>query len=207
MRRWAPAVLVIALLAPVSAFSQAKNGSGGNSSKSAVYEQLNLFDEAFERIRQDAVDPVADSRLIATAIAGMLQAMDPHAVYLTPAEYKAQTQPTPEQSGSIGIVVTIVNGQLEVVSPRDGSPAAAAGVKPGDQIYMIDKDPTYDASLGDAEQQLRGPVGSEVKLLLRRGTAAPIDVTVKRAAEGLKTVTSRIEQGDIGYIRIAGFDD
>ena len=104
MRRWAPAVLVIAFLAPISAFSQAKSGSGGNSGggnsgKSAVYEQLNLFDEAFERIRQDAVEPVADDRLISTAIAGMLQAMDPHAVYLTPAEYKAQTQPTPEQAG------------------------------------------------------------------------------------------------------------
>ncbi len=206
MRRWAPAVFAIALLAPAAAFSQAKSGSGGNS-KSAVYEQLNLFDEAFERIRQDAVDPVGDDRLVSTAIAGMLQAMDPRAVYLTPSEYKAQSQPTPDQAGSIGIVVTIENGQLEVVSPRDGSPAAAAGVKPGDQIYMIDKNPTYDTSLGDIEQQLRGPVGSEVKLLLRRGTAAPIDVTVKRADDTLKTVTSRVEQGDIGYIRIAGFDD
>lgn len=206
MRRWAPAVLVIALLAPAAAFSQAKSGSGGNS-KSAVYEQLNLFDEAFERIRQDAVDPVADDRLISTAIAGMLQAMDPHAVYLTPSEYKAQTQPAPDNAGSIGIVVTIENGQLEVVSPRDGSPAAAAGVKPGDQIYMIDKDPTYDTSLGDIEEKLRGAVGTEVKLLLRRGTASPIDVTVKRAADTLKTVTGRIEGGNIGYIRIAGFDD
>src|SRR5690348_7926456 len=127
MRRWATAVVAIALLAPVSAFSQAKSGSGstgGSSGKSAVYEQLNLFDEAFERIRQDAVEPVTDGRLISTAIAGMLQAMDAHAVYLTPSEYKAQTQPAPEQSGSIGIVVTIENGQLEVVSPRDGSPAA-----------------------------------------------------------------------------------
>lgn len=209
MRKWAPAVLSIALLVPVSAFSQAKSGGGstGNGGKSAVYEQLNLFDEAFERIRQDAVEPVTDAGLISTAIAGMLQAMDPHAVYLTPAEYQAQTQPTPEQTGSLGIVVTIENGQLEVVSPRDGSPAAAAGIKPGDQIYMIDKNPTYDTSLGDIEQQLRGPVGSEVKLLLRRGTAAPFDVTVKRAADGFKTITSRVEQGDIGYIRISGFDD
>src|SRR6185312_13390372 len=143
MRKWAPAILSIALLAPVSAFPQAKGG------KSAVYEQLNLFDEAFERIRQDAVEPVGDNRLVATAITGMLQAMDPHAVYLSEAEVKAQAAPTPEQSGSAGLVVTIEGGQLQVVSPRDGSPAADAGIKPGDAIYMIDKEPTYDLSLGD----------------------------------------------------------
>jgi len=202
MRKWAPAVLSIALLAPVAAFPQAKS-----SGKGAVYEQLNLFDEAFERIRQDAVEPVGDDKLVATAIAGMLQAMDPQAVYLTPSEYKAESAPTQDQAGSIGIVVTIENGQLEVVSPRDGSPAAAAGIKPGDQIYMIDKEPTYDMSLGDVEQRLRGAVGTEVKLLLRRGTASPIDVSVKRGANTLKTVTSHVETNTIGYIRVAGFDD
>ena len=190
----------IALLAPVSAFPQAKGG------KSAVYEQLNLFDEAFERIRQDAVEPVGDNRLVATAITGMLQAMDPHAVYLSEAEVKAQAAPTPEQSGSAGLVVTIEGGQLQVVSPRDGSPAADAGIKPGDAIYMIDKEPTYDLSLGDVEQRLRGPVDSEVKLLVRRGTAAPSEITVKRAAAEYKTITSHLETGTIGYIRIAGFD-
>src|SRR6185312_13575313 len=200
MRKWAPAILSIALLAPVSAFPQAKGG------KSAVYEQLNLFDEAFERIRQDAVEPVGDNRLVATAITGMLQAMDPHAVYLSEAEVKAQAAPTPEQSGSAGLVVTIEGGQLQVVSPRDGSPAADAGIKPGDAIYMIDKEPTYDLSLGDVEQRLRGPVDSEVKLLVRRGTAAPSEITVKRAAAEYKTITSHLETGTIGYIRIAGFD-
>jgi carboxyl-terminal processing protease len=102
--------------------------------------------------------------------------------------------------------VTIENGQLRIISPQDGSPAAQAGVKPGDVIFSIDKEPTYDLTLGEAEQKLRGPAGSEVALTLRRGNGGPIDVTIKREPFKLQTVISRIEGGNVGYLRIAGFD-
>src|SRR5204863_41913 len=84
--------------------------------------------EAFERIRQDAVEPVADQKLIETAIAGMLSGLDPRSVYLNENEYKAIKTPTAEDSASPGLVVTLDNGTVKVVSPRDGSPAAAAAV-------------------------------------------------------------------------------
>jgi carboxyl-terminal processing protease len=103
--------------------------------------------------------------------------------------------------------VTIENGQLKVIAPQDGSPAAQAGIKPGDLIYAIDKDPTYDLTLSEAEQKLRGPVGSEVELSLRRDNRASIKVTVKRDKYKLQTVASHLEPGNIGYVRIAGFDD
>jgi carboxyl-terminal processing protease len=187
---------------PLSALPQTKPGSKG-----AVYEQLNLFGEAFERIRQDAVEPVGDSRLVETAITGMLAALDPHAVYLTEAEFKAQqAPPSADEAGSTGLVTTIENGQVKVVSPRDGSGAAEAGIKPGDVIFMIDKEPTFEMTSTDVEQRLRGPVGSEVTLLTRRGNAAPTEIKVKRTSRNLPTVTSRLETGTIGYIRIAGFD-
>jgi carboxyl-terminal processing protease len=200
MRRWVSAIAVIVLLAPAAALPQARSGKGG------VYEQLNLFSEAFERIRQDAVEPAGDKKLVETAIAGMLAGLDPHAVYIPEAEYKAQQAPPPEQAGSIGLVLTIESGQLKVVSPRDGAPAAAAGVNPGDVIFMIDKEPTFDLSLHDVEQRLNGPPGSEVRLLVRRGTGAPTEIKIKRAEVNWPTVTSRLETGTIGYIRIAGFD-
>jgi len=187
--------------APVAAFPQAKSG------KSGVYEQLNLFGEAFERIRQDAVEPVADGRLIETAIAGMLSGLDPHSVYLSEAAYKALQEPPEGATGSIGLVVTLDAGQLKVVSPRDGSPAAAAGIKPGEAIFAIDKEPIYELTLVEIEQKLRGPVGSEVTLTLRQGTGAPQEVTVKRTADKRPTINSHLESGNIGYIRIAGFDD
>src|SRR3954454_19351399 len=201
MRKWLVAAALVALLAPTAALPQAKSGKGG------VYDQLNLFGEAFERIRQDAVEPVGDGKLIETAISGMLTGLDPHSVYMSEAEYKALQNPTTDESASAGLVVTIENGQLKVVSPRDGSPAASVDIKPGDVIFTIDKDPTYDLTLTEIEQKLRGPAGSEVALMLRRGTGSPIEVKVKRASAKLPTVSARLEAGDVGYVRLAGFDD
>src|SRR5258706_268294 len=94
--------------------------------------------------------------------------------------------------------------------PSTNSPpppaAADAGIKPGDLIFTIDKEPTYDLTLPEIEQKLRGPEGSEVTLMLRRGTGAPIETKLKRASDKLTTVSTRVESGDIAYVRIAGFD-
>src|SRR5579862_9361820 len=201
MRKSAMAVALIVALAPAAAMPQAKSG------KSGVYEQLNLFGEAFERIRHDAVESVADNKLVETAIAGMLAGLDPQSVYLSEADYKALQVRSSGEGGSSGLVVTLANGTVKVVAPRDGSPAAAADIKPGDIIFTIDKEPTYDLTLPEIEQKLAGPVDSEVALMLRRGTGAPTEVKLKRVAGKFPTVNSRLESGDIGYIRLAGFDD
>jgi carboxyl-terminal processing protease len=181
-------------------FAQQKAG------KDEVYEELNLFDQAFERIRQDAVDPVTDAKLIGAAITGMLSALDPHSSFIDEAAFKASQTPANDDGGTPGLAVTIQNGQLQVISPEDGSPAARAGIRPGDVIFTIDNELVYDLTLAEAEHKLRGPAGSEVQLTLRRGTEKPIDVTLKREAYKLQTVVGRVEAGNIGYLRIAGFD-
>jgi carboxyl-terminal processing protease len=195
------AILLGVLAVPGSGVAQSQSG------KDAVYETLNLFDEAFERIRQDAVDPVADNRLIGAAIAGMLSGLDPHAAYLDPAALKSSQSGADEDEPGIGLVVTIDNGELKVISPRDGSPAAKAGIEPGDLIFAIGKEPTYELTLAQAKEALHGPAGSSVMLTLRRGGGAPIRVTVERAPYRLQTVSSRVLDGNIGYLRIAGFDN
>ena len=200
MNRLAMVTLVSTLLVAGGVFAQQKAGKDG------VYEELNFFDEAFERIRQDAVDPVTDPKLIGSAIVGMLTGLDPRASFLDEAAFKALQAPLNDNEIGIGLVVTIDNGQLKVVSPQDGSPAAQAGVKPGDLIFTIDKDATYDLTLGEAEQKLRGPSGSEVQLTLRRGNGGPIDLKIKREPFDLQTVTGRVQGGNVGYLRIAGFD-
>ncbi|MGA7862751.1 MAG: S41 family peptidase [Stellaceae bacterium] len=200
MRKVVTALVVAALLAAGPALSQAKSGKGGG------YEQLNLFSEVYDRIRQDAVEPVGEGKLIGAAIAGMLSGLDARSAYISEAAYRAMQTPANDDQPSLGLVVTIENGQLKVIAPQDGSPAAHAGIKPGDLIYAIDKDPTYDLTLGEAEQKLRGPAGSEVELSLRRDNDGPIDVTAKREHYKLQTVTGRIEAGNILYLRVAGFD-
>lgn len=200
MHRLAVVTLFSTLLLAGGVFAQQKAG------KDAVYEELNLFDEAFERIRQDAVDPVTDAKLIGAAISGMLSGLDPHSSFMDEAAFKALQRPANDDQVSLGLVVTIDNGQLKVISPQDGSPAAQAGIKPGDLIYSIDKEPTYDLNLSEAEQKLRGPAGSEVELTLRRGNGGPIDLKIKREPYKLQTVVGRVEGGNIGYLRVAGFD-
>ena len=200
MRKLATALAVGALLAAEPALPQAKSGKGGG------YEQLNLFSEAYERIRQDAVEPVGEGKLIGAAIAGMLSGLDARSAYISEAAYRSMQTPANEDQANIGLVVTIDNGQLKVIAPQDGSPAAQSGIKPGDLIFAIDKDPTYDLTLGEAEQKLRGPIGSEVELNLRRGNQAPIKIAVKRERYKVQTVAARVEGGNIGYLRVAGFD-
>src|SRR5437762_13705909 len=102
----------------------------------------------------------------------MLSGLDPNSVYLNENEYKALKAPAAE-TASPGLVLTTQNSQLKVVSPRDDSPAADAGIKPGDLIFTIDKEPTYDLTLPDIEQKLRGPDASQLTLILRLRPGPP----------------------------------
>ena len=210
MRKLAILALVSALFIP-GGFIPGGFMAGGllaqqNAGKDGVYEELNFFDEAFERIRQDSVDSVSDTKLIDAAISGMLTGLDPRSSFLDEAAFKALQTPANDNEASVGLVATIENGQLKVISPQDGSPAAQAGITPGDVIFSIDKEPTYDLTLHEAEQKLRGPADSEVELTLRRGNSGPINVKIKREPFKLQTVAGHIEGGNIGYLRVAGFD-
>jgi carboxyl-terminal processing protease len=200
MFRLAAAIVLSAFLVPAAGLAQAKGGKGSG------YEQLNLFGEALERIRQDAVEPVTEAKLIGAAIAGMLSGLDARSAYISETAFRASQTPANDDAATLGLVLTIGNGQLQVISPQDGSPAARGGIRPGDVIFTIDKEPAYDLTLGEAEQKLRGPAGSETRLTLRHGTEKPIDLTLKREAYKLQTVVGRVEAGNIGYLRIAGFD-
>lgn len=225
MRGVAAAILLIALSVPSLALAQQKPqpspasppapgqqiGAGAASAqfadKETVYEELNLFDEAFERVERDAVDPVSSAKLVDAAIGGMLTGLDPRAAYLDPAAYKALKDTAATPPDTVGLAVSLEDGQLRVISPRDGSPAAAAGLKPGDLIFTIDKEPTFAMSLPQAEARLAGSPGSKVALtVLRQGSSKPLHLTITRAAYPQRTVGAHVEEGDIGYLRLSGFD-
>src|ERR1700740_3754286 len=100
MRKLAIVALASALFVAGGVFAQQKAG------KDSVYEELNFFDEAFERIRQDAVDPVSDTKLIGAAISGMLSGLDPRSSFLDEAAFKALQDPANDNPSGIGLVVT-----------------------------------------------------------------------------------------------------
>src|SRR5439155_19903779 len=115
MRRLAIVTLVFTLSVAGSVFAQQKAGKDG------VYEELNFFDEAFERIRQDSVDSVSDTKLIGAAISGMLTGLHARSCFLDEAALKAVQTPANDNAARVGLVVTIEYGQLKVISPQDGS--------------------------------------------------------------------------------------
>jgi carboxyl-terminal processing protease len=175
---------------------------------SAAYDQLGLFSDAFERVRANYVRPVKDSELIDAAIQGMVSNLDPHSSYMDAKSYGDMQITTKGQFGGVGIEVQLDEGGLiKVISPIDGTPASRAGIKPGDRIAGIDGNSIAGLPLNDSIDKMRGPAGSKITLtILREGEKKPFDVTLVRAMVSVAAATYRRE-GDIGYIRLPGFDE
>lgn len=173
-----------------------------------TYRQLNLFGEVFERVRAQYVDPVTDQQLIEHAVKGMLTNLDPHSDFMTAKEFDEMRVQTKGEFGGLGIEVTMEDGVVKVVSPIDDTPAAKAGIKPGDLITHLDRKPVQGMSLSEAVDTMRGKVGTTIELAVRReGKDAPMFIKVKRDIIRIQSVRSRLEGEDIGYIRITTFSD
>ena len=110
----------------------------------SVYEQLDLFGDIFERIRQEYVEEVDDEALIEAAINGMLTSLDPHSSYLSPADAADMRLQTSGEFGGLGLEVTQEEGWVKVVSPMDGTPADAAGIETGDFITAVDGEKVFE---------------------------------------------------------------
>ncbi|TNF22716.1 MAG: S41 family peptidase [Rhodobacteraceae bacterium] len=174
---------------------------------SNVYEQLDLFGDIFERIRAQYVEEVDEGELIEAAINGMLTSLDPHSSYLSPDDAADMRVQTRGEFGGLGIEVTQEEGFVKVVSPIDGTPAAAAGIESGDFITHVDGESVLGLNLDEAVELMRGPVGSEIIItIVREGEAEPFDVSIIRDTITLTAVRSRV-QGDSVVLRIATFND
>lgn len=177
-----------------------------------AYRQLDLFSDAFERVRANYVRPVEDSELVNNAIGGMVSSLDPHSSYMDAKTFADMQIQTKGEFGGLGIEVTMEDGIVKVVSPIDDTPAARAGIKPGDLIVAIDNIPVQGMALSDAIDKMRGPKGSNVVLTILRpapkgkAQVKPFDVTLQRAIIQVDSVKWRRE-GDIGYIRVTGFNE
>ncbi|HEY8872754.1 MAG TPA: S41 family peptidase, partial [Stellaceae bacterium] len=172
-----------------------------------TYKQLNLFGDVFELVRSDYVDEVSDETLVEGAINGMLTALDPHSNYLNAKNFNDMKVQTRGEFGGLGIEVSMENGLVKVVSPIDDTPAAHAGLKPGDLITNLDGTPVQGLTLPEAVEKMRGPVNSDINLTIRREGRDPFDVKLTRAVIRIQSVRSHLEGDNIGYVRITSFNE
>ncbi|MDN6874595.1 S41 family peptidase [Pseudomonas citronellolis] len=168
-------------------------------------DELRTFAEVLDRVKAAYVEPVDDKTLLENAIKGMLSNLDPHSAYLDPEEFAELQESTSGEFGGLGIEVGTEDGFIKVVSPIDDTPAAAAGIQPGDLIVQIDGKPTKGQSMNEAVDSMRGKPGSSITLTIVRGGGRPFDVTLKRAIIKVKSVKTQLLEPNYGYLRITQF--
>lgn len=171
-----------------------------------TYEQLNLFGDIFERVRNDHVVESKDNELVEAAINGMLSSLDPHSSFLNADAYREMQVQTRGEFGGLGIEVTMENGVVKVVTPIDDTPAAKAGIQSGDYITHLDGKQVMGMNLREAVDLMRGPVNTDIKLSVVREGKEPFDVVLKRAVITVQSVRARREN-DVAYIRITAFNE
>src|SRR6516225_3414401 len=182
-------------------------GSSARAATSDTYRQLNLFGDVFERVRSDYVEKPDDSKLVESAISGMLAGLDPHSSYMDAKSFRDMQVQTRGEFGGLGIEVTMEDGLIKVVSPIDDTPASKAGIMANDIITMLDDEQVQGLTLNQAVEKMRGPVNTKIRLkIVRKGTDNPIDVTLVRDNIRVRSVRARVETDDIAYIRITTFN-
>jgi carboxyl-terminal processing protease len=183
-------------------------GSTAKAAMDDAYRQLNLFGDVFERVRADYVEKPDDSKLIESAINGMLAGLDPHSSYMDPKSFRDMEVETKGEFGGLGIEVTMEDGLIKVVAPIDETPAAKAGILANDLIIKLDDEQVQGMTMNQAVEKMRGPVNTKVKLtIMRKGQDKPIEVSLTREVIHVRSVRSQVEGDDVGYIRMTQFSD
>ncbi len=177
------------------------------SANSEIYKQLDLFGDVLERVRTDYVEKPDDTKLIESAINGMLSSLDPHSAFLNRKHFNDMQVQTRGEFGGLGIEVTMENNIVKVVAPIDETPAARAGVMANDLITHLDGEQIVGLTLEQAVEKMRGKIGTAITLTIqRKGNDEPLEVRIVRDRIRINAVRARAE-GDIAYIRITTFNE
>ena len=179
-------------------------------SKNELYEKIDLFGEVIENIKKDYVDDVNQSEMMDSAINGVLQSLDPYSAYMSPELFKEMQTDTRGEFGGLGIEIGMEAGVVKVISPIEDTPAEKAGIKAGDYIVKIGKDQVQGKSLMEAVKLMRGPVGTSIKLTIRRkNVKKPLEFTVTRKIIEIQSVNSKAvsKEKNIGYVRFKSFNE
>jgi len=175
-----------------------------------LYEKIDLFSEVLQTIKQEYVDEVDQAEVMDSAINGVLQSLDPYSAYMSPKSFEGMQTDTKGEFGGLGIEIGMESGVVKVISPIDDTPAAKAGIKAGDYIVRINNEQVQGKTLTEAVELMRGPVGSEITLTVRRrNERKALEFKIKRAIIEVRSVEAKIlgTKNEVGYLRLKSFNE
>jgi len=173
-----------------------------------IYDKIDLFSEVLDKINNEYVEEINQNKVMDAAINGVLQSLDPYSGYMSPEIFKEMQTETSGKFGGLGIEVGMEYGVVKVISPMDNSPAERVGVKAGDYIVKINDIQVQGKSLTEAVEIMRGPVGSNIEITVRRvGVKKAIIFNITREIIEIKSVKSKIIDKNVGYIRLTSFNE
>jgi len=179
-----------------------------NSAEIDIYKKIDLFGEVLEKINKQYVDEINQSESMDSAINGLLQSLDPYSSYMSPEIFQEMQTETSGEFGGLGIEVSMEAGVVKVITPIDDTPASKAGIKAGDYIVKIDNVQVQGKSLSEAVDLMRGLVGTDIELTVRRrGVKKALTFNITREIIEVQSVKSDLLESNIGYIRLTSFND
>lgn len=179
-----------------------------SASEENIYDKIDLFGEVLNKINKEYVEEIDQSEAMDAAINGVLQSLDPYSAYMSPESFENMQTETSGEFGGLGIEVSMEAGVVKVISPLDDSPAYEAGVKAGDYIVKINDIQVQGKTLNEAVEIMRGPVGSDIEITVRRkGVKKALVFNITRKIIKVRSVKSKIIDKNIGYIRLTAFNE
>ncbi len=198
-------ILIISIYLLIFNLSYSSSSRGNENN---IYKKIDLFSEVLDKVKKEYVEDIDQSEVMDAAINGVLQSLDPYSAYMSPSMYKEMATETSGEFGGLGIEVSMEAGVVKVISPIDDSPASKAGIKAGDYIVKINNIQVQGKSLTEAVELMRGPIGSEINITIRRvGVKKALNFKIKRAVIEVASVKSEIKNKNIGYIRLTSFNE
>ena len=193
--------LIILLSLSISKYAYSTNDDD-------IYKKIDLFSEVLDKINKEYVEDINQSEVMDAAINGVLQSLDPYSAYMSPESFQNMQTETSGEFGGLGIEVSMEAGVVKVISPIDGSPADEVGVKAGDYIVKINEHQVQGKTLTEAVDLMRGPVGSDIEITVRRkGVKKAIVFKITREIIKIQSVKSKKINDNIGYIRLTAFNE
>ena len=183
------------------------SAGAGTAAASRDPADFSLLQQVARQVQQSYVEPVTSDKLATDALKGMMTRLDPHSDYMDQEQYQQMSAVTRGEFGGIGIELTLEGKVPEVIAPIDGTPAANAGIEPGDRIVKINGQPTTGMDVEAIVKRLRGSAGSKVTLEIARSDRPPFDVTLTRNIIHVVSVKSALKRDRIGYVRITTFTE